>query len=95
MASTFDAPVKRFGQEIAVRTHAWSLEYETGKLNVSVASGPDGFNVSCNFHKGSKDHGELEDWLATPMDRVKSTVAELMAALNLDIEEEEDGIDEE
>lgn len=94
VSSSVDTRLAGLGCAIAGRTLARSLEYEGGRLNVNITGALEEFKLCCNFHRSSENMDELKAWLATPLDGVQSIVEGILAALDLQIEETEDEIDE-
>lgn len=90
VSSDIDSLLSDLHYRILNRTINRSLKYEDGKLNLVVAITDSGFEVSFNFHRGSKNYKDLVQWLKTPIEKVELTINDMFQALKLEIEETDD-----
>jgi hypothetical protein len=78
------------GFNVVGRSLSRSLQYEGGRLNVTMVSGDEGFNLTLNFHRGSERVDDLKTWLQTPVSQVEEAANKVVRALGLDIQEVRD-----
>jgi len=75
------------GYDIAARSVARTLQYKTGKLNITVQGDVEHFEFLCNFHRDSKSNKDLIEWLSIPIADIQGEVTQLLEKFQLTVEE--------
>lgn len=92
VSSEIDDILSDHSNKILSRTINRSLEYKDGKLNIIILISDNGFDVTFNFHRASKDMNDLVQWLEIPKEEIESKVIEILSVLKLEIEETKDDV---
>lgn len=88
--STADAKLNELGYEISQREIHRKLILDAGVVNLKIAVGNDGYQISYNFHLAASDHTSLAAWLEMPIERITKFVRNTLNELGVPWNEGED-----
>ncbi|PAY19215.1 hypothetical protein CKO51_12730 [Rhodopirellula sp. SM50] len=78
-SSEFDDKLSDASLEIVGRSHARSISWNDGRVNLFVSMDENNkFQIVFNFERKSKDKDELIRWLKTPISEIESLIEQLL-----------------